>query len=154
MPSARRELEILVLEKVAIPEVTRRIVDVSQTCSRTRVLESGCLATILPRTKAYITDRCRTMVGAEALRAQGISWGKESDKKLGKFSSDFLMDLAGNAFHTGCCCAMFFVMIVALGIGHRRKAGDKVHTIRNSDLFRGSALMDGEDSDGDLDSVW
>jgi hypothetical protein len=151
---ARRELEILVLEKVAIPESSRRIVDVSQTCSRTRVLTSNTLATILPRTRAYLTDRCRSMIGVEALRAQGISWGSESDKKLLQYSSDFLMDMAGNAFHTGCCVTMMLAMIVTLAVGYKRKAGVKVHTIRRIDLFLGSALIDGEDSDGDIDAVW
>lgn len=98
-----REQDILLLRKVAVPEQVCRLIDVSQSISRTRPREnvSGCAT---PGMKVYISDRCRLVMGLESLNLQGIHYGADH-VKLAHYTDTFLLDLAGNAFHTGTCGA-------------------------------------------------
>ncbi len=80
----------------------------------------------------------------------GLSW-KDRDHKLATFSDDLLRDLAGNAFHSGCCAAVMLSVMCTYGIGLKRMSGAKVHALRLSNLFKGAALIDDDGGGSDID---
>ena len=83
-----------------------------------------------------------------------MSWGDDNDKLM-KYSDDFLRDLAGNAFHSGCCAAVTLSIACTFGLAIKRSHGSKIHAIRKIKLFEGAALIDdGGGSDDDLDALW
>ncbi len=65
----------------------------------------------------------------------GLAW-KDRDDVLASFSQDFLRDLAGNAFHSGCCAAAMLSILTTYGIAMKRASGSKVHTMRPCSLFK------------------
>lgn len=151
-----RSLDLLITNEVKFPEKTRRLIDVSQSSSRAKaVANDRHLPCCRPNMNLWLTDFCRPLLGQGALRAQGISWGHDGDQKLMNFSNELLLDLARNAFHTGCCAAAFVSVMASLGIAIKHKAGQRVHSILPGSLFVGAALLDDDEgSDADLASVW
>ena len=49
---------------------------------------------------------------------QGIFY-KDTDDKLDDMDSDFLCDLAGNAFHSGCVASVVLAVLVVLARSHK-----------------------------------
>ena len=150
-----RAFEVLALNGVKFPETTRRLIDCSQTASRVHCNENDHLQCLTPKSSLWITDLGRLLLGLEAMRGQGISWG-EDDFLLQQFANAFLMDLAGNAFFTGCCAASLLSIAATAGIGLKRKAGARINEVRKGALFHRAALIDeeGKGSDDDLDDCW
>lgn len=150
----KRSFDLLIMNGVKFPETVRRIIDVSQSAGRARATMSDMLPCVTPKMAVYMTDRCRLITGQEALRSQGLSWGVERDARLMGFTNELLLDLAGNAFHSGCCAAMLLSMFATVGVASARAAGTRVHALRPSALFRGATLIDDDNSDDDLDNIW
>ena len=70
-----------------------------------------------------------------------------------RYAGDFLRDLAGNAFHSGCCAGVMLSIMLTFGLALKRSAGCKVHAVRNNiKLFRNVALID--EAGDDLDDLW
>ena len=61
---------------------------------------------------------------------QGLNFGPRQSM-LNTFSSDDLMELAGNAFNSWCCAAAFLVKETVMGIAQASK-GDASHTSSSS----------------------
>lgn len=155
-----RELDILAVTGVAISENKLRLVDTSMTIgrgqrpSRRGTLQKtvGCLT---PGKRLWITTQNRFMVGAEALRFQGINYdivGKDNDLELLKYSSTLLRDLAGNAFHMGCAIAILLAMYCSVGraIVARDDLSVPIAVLR----ALGEAPMTVDDAEDALDSIW
>lgn len=150
----KRSFDVLIMNGAEFPEIVRRLIDVSQSAGRAKSTRADLLQCVTPKMAVYMTDLCRLITGQEALRAQGLSWGVKGDAHLMGFTNDLLLDLAGNAFHSGCCAAMLLAMFATVGVASARAAGSRVHSLRPSALFRGAALIDDDNSDGDLDNIW
>ncbi len=84
-----------------------------------------------------------------------MSW-QADDSKLLAYTDEFLRDLAGNAFHSGCCAAVMLSTMATFGIAIKRASGCKVHAVRHIKLFQGAALIEDTDAAGadDLHNVW
>ena len=99
-----------------------------------------CIGCLTPSFKAWLTNYNRFILGAEALGMQGISYSEEpgGHPKLVDFADSFLLDVAGNAFHAGCCCAIFLSMFVSVGYGYLQQEmgsalnGGALHMLRRS----------------------
>ena len=90
------------------------------------------------------------------LRVQGICYQKEgSDNgaKLKRYSSDFLMDLAGNAFHAGCCVATIIATYTALATA---ASAVDVAAEDNADIFaeEDRQVVDEAALDAAINAAW
>ena len=57
----------------------------------------------------YISDKCRLVNGLEAFLQQGLYYGSEMmDTIAANFTSQFLLDLSGNASHVWVVAIFFF----------------------------------------------
>lgn len=121
-----RAIDCLTLRGVKVPEATLRFVQTSQSVDRKHQASGsmegpsqapvGCLA---GNTRPYITTRCRRAHGKELLRMQGIYYpGHDND--IDDVPMHLLADLAGNAFHSGCCAAAKLSLLVAIARGYAR----------------------------------
>ena len=77
----------------------QRISNISQSNSSTAIGAAPC---ITPQGTYWLHNRARLLLGADAIRLQGIYLTAEQESL---YSSDFLFDLAGNAFNTFRCSA-------------------------------------------------
>ena len=109
-----REVDALQYNQVQYPEQNMRLIDVSQTLNfaKAETEKTGCST---PGMKKYITTVCRCMLGQESLNSQGIHY-QEKQHQLDQFSNRLLMDLAGNAFHTGCFASVLLATLVTLAM--------------------------------------
>jgi len=152
-----RCFDLLVVRGVPFPDKFRRLVETSQIVGRSnpKLHEQSDthFPCITPKMKLWISDLCRCVIGVEALHAQGIDYGLRQHQLL-SYDSEFLSDLAGNAFQTGCLGAVALAIITSLGIALKRKAGQKIHEIRSGPLFQDAAILDEEASDADIDELW
>ena len=106
-----REIEILQASGVTqFPEQNCRTVEISQSMGWCKPMNRVSSA-IIPRSRIYITSRCRLLHGIEALRLQSLHFPTE---KLELFREGFIMDLAGNAFEGSCCLAAIVSTCAAL----------------------------------------
>ena len=76
----------------AFPEKQIRVVDISQNKARTNLV-SGYVPCITPKGEKYLTDRCRPLLGVEALRLQGM-WLEPGNPQIHDMSDSLLRDLA------------------------------------------------------------
>ena len=84
------------------PERFCRCLDLSQSEGWTRLRDHvPCLT---PQGQHYITTRMRPLLGAEALRLQGL-FLDEKDGRFSSMSDRLLKDLAGNSFEMSCYMA-------------------------------------------------
>lgn len=127
-----RQLDILLLSGVQFPEAKLRLIELSQSAGRNQYSEHsvGCMT---PKMRRWATSRCRLLHGAESMFHQGLFF---DEKVLRGFSSDFLLDLSGNAFHAGCAAACFFTSVVACAIGFERhaKSNPVVQSLASEDV--------------------
>jgi hypothetical protein len=154
-----RELDMLIMKGVAFPEAKRRFIDVSQAAGWAKCLQEDAayVGYVTPGIKLWVTDQCRILTGREMLRLQGIAFSQtagDEQRLLATFSDDLLRDLSGNAFHSGSFAASFLSTLCSLSTALARSKGSKVHTIRKCALFQSTPLLDDDESDADLDSVW
>jgi len=108
-----RERSALKGIRVGVLEQTPRVVGVSQTIGRAALCGDGMVGHIARRCRRYLTHRGRLMVGIEAMRAQGVSFG-EYQAVMEATPSPLLVDLAGNAFQTGQCLATMVAVVATL----------------------------------------
>lgn len=98
------------------PEQQCRHVDITQAASRSR-FNTDYVGTVTPKGRKYLTDRCRPILGIEALRLQSIWFPEDVSHKLRHFSNDLLCDLAGNAFEGSRCAAAVLSSVVLMSRG-------------------------------------
>ena len=92
-----RHFEVLHAHGIKYPDKPI-VVDVSQTIARSRSREDASKV-VTRRCILYLAHKCRPEYGREGLALQGIHLG-DSEHRLADCSSDFLLNLGGNAFHT------------------------------------------------------
>ena len=139
----RRQLEVLHLKGIPLPDSEFRVVDLSQNLSFASVT-AGKVPCVTPAGEKFLTKECRFITGIESLRLQGIWYDEE---KLGRYSSPFLQDLAGNAFETSSCSANFLCSVIFLAVN---SMCEKVQT---TSFAAGTPTLELEDEpDADLGS--
>ena len=106
----RRQLEVLHLKGISLPDNQFRVVDLSQNLGFATAT-AGKVPCIAPAGEKFLTKECRFLTGVESLRLQGIWY---NDEKLGRYSPGFLQDLAGNAFESSSCAANYLCSILFL----------------------------------------
>jgi hypothetical protein len=107
---APREFDLLNMANFTIPG--DRNMNVSQGLER-GVAAPGIMPCITPGCKNIIGTRGRVLRGREGLHLQGIYYDNE-DEMLSPYSNLFLMDLAGNAFNSFCCGAVFLSGLLSI----------------------------------------
>ena len=110
----QRQRHQLLSCKVVLPESPPRSIDVSQNAGHNEFY-TNCLGCVTPKSHHFVTSRCRTIVGLEALNAQGISFGHHQEV-LGSIPCKTLVDLAGNAFHAGQCAVMMISVLMTIAL--------------------------------------
>jgi len=91
-----RQLDALGCLGVKFPEKEMRSVDLGPQLARQHVKVGGT-GCVKPTMLSYLTHKCRTALGVEAMHMQGIHYGVNHNKLL-KYPDSFLTDIAGNAF--------------------------------------------------------
>ena len=119
----RRQLEVLHLKGIPLPDSEFRVVDLSQNLSFASVT-AGKVPCVTPAGEKFLTKECRFITGIESLRLQGIWYDEE---KLGRYSSPFLQDLAGNAFEN-------FILLCELSL-QCHLFGSQQHVREGADNF-------------------
>jgi hypothetical protein len=116
-----RQLDILATAGVGFPETTTRLIESSQSVERVTFssADSSAIKCVIPRMRRWITSRCRIMHGAEALALQGMHFPPSI---IQQFSSTFLYNVAGNAFHSGCAALATMTVFSTLAIGLHHSA--------------------------------
>ena len=146
-----REIDLLNLAKVKLPETICRLIEVSQSAGRSRPsAEDKELLCIHSRTRLWITSACRLAHGKELLRLQGVVYVSPA---VNEFSHDFLVDLAGNAFDTGCFTSALLSLLVALARGYARIREQSSEHDSGVDKPLGSSGGSSDDVDV-LGSMW
>lgn len=118
-----REMGILQLENTRFPEPSLSVIEMSQSACRgtgdQRQRRSAVkFHAVIPRTRQFLTNRCRVMTGLEALFVQNIRYPDDpAFEKASRFPDHFLRDLAGNAFEAGSCLAAICTATVAMSAG-------------------------------------
>ena len=114
-----RNRDVLATKGITLKTKGLRVVELSQTFGR-GFDKTKCIGCLTPSFKAWLTDYNRFILGAEALSMQGISYSEDAGghSALVDYTDSFLLDLAGNAFHAGCCCGMLLSMFVSVGYGY------------------------------------
>jgi len=119
----KRELDVLSQLGVAIGDPAAsdhhaNIVDTSQSLSQTRkFLAGGGMFCLTPGMRAWVTVKNRFLHGIEAMYMQGICFPPAQQQLLHDrkhFTSEELTNLAGNAFHTGCCACSILTLLTTL----------------------------------------
>lgn len=108
----RRQLELLHLKGISLPDQFFRVVDLSQNLNFASVTTDK-MPCVTPDGAKFLTRRVRFMNGIEALRFMGIFFVDE-DRLNNAYSSAFLQDLAGNAYETSSCAANLVSSMVFL----------------------------------------
>ena len=124
-----RSLDVLEMAGVKVPEAVPRFIETGQSAGRGGMDKSSKMFCLTAKSRPYITSRCRVMHGKEYFRMQGIFYpptadGTGGDDALDGVSHADLIDLAGNAFHSGCCAAALLALLVAMARAyalHRKK---------------------------------
>ena len=107
----QRQLEILHLKGVSVPDTDFRVVDLSQNLKFASV-STGKMPCITPDGAKFLTQQVRFLHGLEALRFMGIYM--DEAQLVQHYSSSFLQDLAGNAYETSSCAANLLTSMVFL----------------------------------------
>ena len=152
---ADREIDGLSLRGISFPETKPRQIDVSQSFSRTRECDadekSFC---ITPKMKVWLAHLMRMMHGLEGLNLQGISYpGEHAAEVLANLGSEGVLDLAGNAFHGGCCAGAMLATYTALAMGSAKAKG----AASAADTSLASQVDGDQAADADidpLDEIW
>ena len=108
----RRQLEILYLKGITLPDCQFRVVDLSQNLQFSSVSKDK-MPRITPDGAKFMTRQVRFLSGIEALHFMGIYY---DEQRLQAYSSGFLQDLAGNAFETSTCAANLFANMMLLSV--------------------------------------
>jgi hypothetical protein len=114
-----RQLDLIRTEGVAIPDLSEppALMDISQ--EREPKAFRGISPCVTPKGMLYHSQQCRRLCGYEALRLQGFLFplGGERDLKLrNDFESEFLHNLAGNAFSVHCALASVLAAVTTLAV--------------------------------------
>lgn len=83
--------------------------------------------------------------------------GIDHDTEIKKYDSSLLLDLAGNAFHSGCCGAMMLAMLFAMGFALRRKLDAPLPqnvVLSGAAAPQADAEMSATDAAAALDGLW
>jgi site-specific DNA-cytosine methylase len=113
-----REFDVLAYAGVIrFPENETRAIELSQCLNREEKARLEQLSTVVPEMRKYVTSRCRFILGHEALHIQDIWYPPSVGDALDSMPSDFLADLAGNAFDGSCYSAVIFSTCVFLSQG-------------------------------------
>ena len=84
------------------------------------MIHSECLGTLNGKGigARYVTSRCRVLTGLESLALQSIS---VEPNEIAGMTERHLKDLAGNAFESASCAAVFFNAILLLSHGSHQR---------------------------------
>ena len=152
-----RQCEVLHICNATFPSDEESSICLSQSGGRQKV-HVGSFPTILPGGKQFLLHRCRLMHPWESLRLQGMFL---PDVLLSAFSHNAIQQLAGNAFESGCCAAVLFVLQVVLSREGRLESPGKLEELCSDDaIATASSSVSSESSGaGDIefdsdDSVW
>jgi site-specific DNA-cytosine methylase len=149
-----RDLDILQLHGVTFPEEELRMIEVSQSASRSTETALHVM-TITPACKLYLTSKCRFIFGVELLRLQSIFFPQEL--QLTAFDDSLLKSLAGNAFEGSCCAATLFAasILVSKGSAARHSACKPAMPAEPAEHLATGSLESGmHESHSDLDEIW
>ena len=117
----------------------------------------GYVRAITPRTKYYITDLCRVLIGIEELRLQSVHFPNMN--ALPCFSNELIRDLSGNAFEGSCCAAVIFCSRVLLSKGaaaRERASNVQSKAASPAEVDADAALLGQQDAevDDDIERIW
>lgn len=142
----QRQLELLHLKGIQLPDSEFRVIDLSQNLGFANVVVDK-FPCVTPDGQKFMSRLCRFTSAVEYLRFQGI-WLDEA--KLSKYSPSFLQDLAGNSYEVSCCAANYVCCMVFLAMNFRMHM--KQRTLQGFS-GQGSPAVEGDDSEVDLDSL-
>lgn len=115
--ASERELDVLRMMNVQFPEQECRLVCTQLSLDRARAASTDESPCVVPRLRGWLTSKCRYLHPLESMRLQGIYLVGESEVAEA-YDADFLQDLVGNAFHTGCCAAASIAMLFTIATGY------------------------------------
>lgn len=145
-----RQVDLLAVCGIPVPDVGSSdplVRDISQDRLRDRGMR-GVSDCVTPNGILWHSHLCRKLVGAEALRLQGIFYREPVNSLVqDTFSGAFLHDLAGNAFNTHCVIACHLAAKIALVVAQGATGGG------SADLSWCSLLLWGHDEDSDSDAA-
>ncbi|CAK9069024.1 unnamed protein product [Durusdinium trenchii] len=104
-----RQFDFLRMVGVNFPDKRKFCLELSQNQRNTRAARkvvSGRADIITPKGMQLVGHQARCLLGYEGLLLQGIHYGPEHFK-LEEQDDDLLRDLAGNAFNSYCCAAIW-----------------------------------------------
>ena len=152
-----REDSILRFLGVAIPEKKRRLLNLAPSINRVHFLIDDVFPCTTPRQRIYITDVCRFLLGSESLSVQGIHYGGEVQSRVDACEDRLKTDLAGNAFHTGCCGAAMLATLVPVAHADARARVRAREAAGGGDGGSDESDEGGEEVDdgqGVLEEIW
>ena len=167
-----READSLAVRGVRFSEKVLRAVEVSQSLGRAAIStgddsvsdgsgKASSLGCVTPRMRLWLTSLNRLNHGMEALNMMGIHYGAKHEELVARYTSGLLSDLAGNAFHSGCCGGIMVAMMTGFGeclVKARRGvgAGDGDNSLDNSNsgMEDEDVTMSAADAEATLDTLW
>lgn len=111
----------LYTEDEALPWSKEVLVDVHKSWDRHNISQENVSMCIIPKAGLLHMKRLRKLHGLECMAIQNIYY--QDTKKLARFDSTFLQDLAGNAFQTNCAAALTLATIVTYSTLKSRSNG-------------------------------
>lgn len=164
-----READSLAVHGVRFSEKVLRALEVSQSLGRGgggtsaggEAGKASSLGCVTPRMKLWLTTLNRINHGMEALNMMGIHYGAKHEELLAQFSSTLVADLAGNAFHSGCCGGIMVAMMTGFGerlvkarglVPRGPSGGDGDNN--DSDDHMEDVEVSAEDAEATLDALW
>lgn len=166
-----READCLAVRGVRFSEKVLRGVEVGQSLGRAAISsiddsvsdgsgKARSLGCVTPRMRLWLTSLNRLNHGMEALNMMGIHYGAKHEDLVGS-RSGLLSDLAGNAFHSGCCGGIMVAMMTGFGeclvkaqqlVPRGVGAGDGDNSSKNSEDE--DVTMSAADAEATLDALW
>ena len=147
-----REFEILKMEyNITYPEKVERVIQVGPSIGRTSMRVGSC-NTISRSMRASDSQRCRLVLGVEALQMQGIHYGRMHGTASLEDNAR-LMSLAGNAFNVWCCAASWLSLLVVRGEMYSLNSGQAQSPSGSTDDGSSDSLREPEACVGDQSST-
>ena len=135
-----RSIDILNMHNVKLPEEKLRLIETSQSAKRTKSTNiDEDMFCITGNTRPRITTSCRLMHGKELLRIMGITYVGDD---INNWPSEFLCDLAGNAFDAGCCASMLMCILMTLARSNSKTKMNTAHATEEPSADQDNIILD------------
>jgi hypothetical protein len=119
-----RQADLLGLHGIGLPDVQRRIVDVSMsiTFSSSKTYKSGASGCLSSGSLPWIGHRGRLALGVECFQLLGIFFDSAKSETLNSFGNSLLRDLSGSAFDSASFLSVWVCMMSLVSLCHQRRS--------------------------------